>query len=63
MPDIRQYVFDVVGLGFCGVAAYIGVTRGVGGGDFAAFVALAGAYLGMNGPAVVSAVRARVAKP
>lgn len=52
-PDpstFRGYLLDVVGLAFCAAAIYVGLTQGASGTEFGAFVALAGAYLGIKAP-------------
>lgn len=46
----RTAVFDVVGLAFTGAAIYVGLTHGVTAPEFPAFVALAGAYIGLKSP-------------
>jgi len=52
-PDpgvIRGYLLDVAGIAFCAAAIYVGIFHGAGAPEFGAFVALAGAYLGIKAP-------------
>lgn len=52
-PDpntLRGYLLDLAGLAFVGACIYVGIAHGAAAPEFAAFAALAGAYLGIKAP-------------
>lgn len=54
IPDpamVRGWLLDVAGLAFTAAAIYVGIFHGgAAAPEFGAFVALAGAYLGVKAP-------------